>query len=338
MIQIKNLVKTYSSKSGDVTALKNINLTIDEGEIFGIIGLSGAGKSSLVRCINLLEKPTSGEIIVDNIDLSKSTGKELQNQRKKIGMVFQHFNLLMNKTVFDNIAFPMKISKWDKKDIEIRVKELLELVGLSDKENCYPAMLSGGQKQRVGIARALASNPSLIMCDEATSALDPVTTNQILQLLKEVNKKLGITIIIITHEMDVVKEVCDKVAIMEKGEIIEEGTVTEIILRPKTKSAKYFFDKTNTTTDNEVYIEAIKSGDTLIKATFEGDLTVKPYISKMIKKFDIDASILLGNIEDINDTLIGNLILKLSGDKNSIEEGIRYLKENKIIVEVVNYE
>ncbi len=338
MIEVKDLVKTYKTKDSEVTAIKGINLTINDGEIFGIIGLSGAGKSSLVRCINLLEKPTSGQIIVDGVCLSEASGKQLQQERKKIGMVFQHFNLLMNKTIFENIAFPMRISKFSKDEIEKRVPELLELVGLSDKRNSYPSELSGGQKQRVGIARALTTNPSLIMCDEATSALDPATTKQILELLKEVNEKLGITIIIITHEMDVIKSICDKVAIMEYGNIIEESTVSEILVRPKSDAGKEFFGRIDIHTNNNVYKNAIKTDGVLISAIFEGDKSVDPYISRMIKKFDIEASILLGNIEDINNQLIGHLILKLEGEQSNISYAINYLVENNVKVEVVEYE
>ncbi len=337
MIEIKNLVKKYHTKNGDITAINDINLSVSDGEIFGVIGLSGAGKSSLVRCINLLEKPTSGEIVVDGVCLSTATGKQLQNERKKIGMVFQHFNLLMNKTIYENVAFPMRISKFSNEEIAKRVPELLDLVGLLDKKDVYPANLSGGQKQRVGIARALASNPSLIMCDEATSALDPSTTKQILELLKEVNVKLGITIIIITHEMEVIKSICDRVAIMEKGNIIEQGTVSEILVRPKTEVAKTFFGKVDLQTENKIYKEAIKTDGVLISAIFEGDNSVDPFISRMIKNYDIEASILLGNIEDINNKLIGHLVLKLEGDKNNIEQSIAYLKSSGIIVEVINY-
>lgn len=337
MIEVKNLVKKYNTQNGDITAINGIDLTINDGEIFGVIGLSGAGKSSLVRCINLLEQPTSGEIIVDGVCLSRATGKQLQNERKKIGMVFQHFNLLMNRTIYDNIAFPMRISKWSKESIEKRVPELLELVGLSDKSDSYPSNLSGGQKQRVGIARALATNPSLIMCDEATSALDPATTKQILELLKEVNEKLGITIVIITHEMEVIKSICDKVAIMEAGNIIEEGSVSEMLVRPKTEVAKAFFGKIDLHTSNKVYKDAIKTNGVLISAIFEGDRSVDPFISRMIKNYNIEASILLGNIEDINHSLIGHLVLKLEGEDDDIQKSIQYLKDNNISVEVINY-
>lgn len=338
MIEIKNLVKKYKTSDGYITAINNINLSIKDGEIYGVIGLSGAGKSSLVRCINLLETPTSGEIIVDGVNLSNKTGKELQTERKKIGMVFQHFNLLMNKTVYENVAFPMKINKFPNDEIQKRVPELLDLVGLLDKKDSYPSELSGGQKQRVGIARALSAYPSLIMCDEATSALDPYTTKQILELLKEVNEKLGITIIIITHEMDVIKSTCDKVAIMENGNIIEDGAVEEVLIRPKTQAAKDFFGKVDINTTNEAYKKAIKTDGVLISAIFEGDNSVDPFISKMVKTYDVDASILLGNIEDINDTLIGHLVLKIEGSQSEIDKAITYLKSEKINVEVLNYD
>ncbi len=337
MIEIKNLVKKYQTSDGEITAINDINLTINDGEIFGVIGLSGAGKSTLVRCINLLELPTSGQIIVDGVCLSEATGKKLQEERKKIGMVFQHFNLLMNKTIYENIAFPMRISKYSKEEIDKRVIELLDLVGLADKKDVYPSNLSGGQKQRVGIARALATNPSLIMCDEATSALDPSTTKQILELLKEVNQRLGITIIIITHEMEVIKSICDKVAIMESGNVIEQGSVHNMLVDPKTEIAKTFFGRVDINTENKVYKDAIKTDGVLISAIFDGDNSVDPFISRMIKDYDIEASILLGNIEDINNSLIGHLVLKLEGESDRIEKSIEYLRSQNIKVEVIEY-
>lgn len=336
MIEIKNLVKKYPTKDGDVTAIDDINLTIEDGKIYGIIGLSGAGKSSLVRCINLLEKPTSGSIVVDGVNFSNSTGKELQEHRKKIGMVFQHFNLLMNKTVYENVAFPMRISKFPKDEIESRVTELLTLVGLEDKALSYPAELSGGQKQRVGIARALSAKPSLIMCDEATSALDPYTTKQILALLKEVNEKYGITIIIITHEMDVVKSICSDVAIMQDGKIIEKGEVKDILVRPNTDAGRFFFGRVDVNTKNKAFLKASRTEGVLISAVFEGDSAVEPFFSQMVKKYDLDASILLGNIEDINDTLIGNMVFKLRGNSSNIVDGMNFLRENGISVEVID--
>lgn len=336
MVLIENLIKTYGNGENAINALKGINLHIEKGEIFGIIGLSGAGKSSLVRCINLLEKPTSGKIKIDGEEIIKFSKKDLRESRKKIGMVFQHFNLLMNSTIYDNIAFPMKIDNKPKDIIDKRVNELLDLVGLSDKKDVYPSMLSGGQKQRVGIARAIANSPNIIMCDEATSALDPETTKSILNLLKTINKKLGITIIIITHEMDVIKQICSKVAILEEGKIAECGLVSDIFISPKTKVAKSFFDSVDVKLDNEVYQNALNGEGTVIKGIFIGETSTSPYISKMILKYNVEASILLGNIQHMDDTLIGTLVIKITGEDENIKNAINYLKENNVLVEEVN--
>ncbi|MDE6182602.1 MAG: ATP-binding cassette domain-containing protein [Eubacteriales bacterium] len=338
MVLIENLVKTYGDGEDSVEALKGINLHIEKGEIFGIIGLSGAGKSSLVRCINMLEKPTSGTIKIDGKELSSFSKKDLREARKNIGMVFQHFNLLMNSTVFENVAFPMVIDKKPKQYINKKVMELLEIVGLSDKKDMYPAMLSGGQKQRVGIARAIACEPSIIMCDEATSALDPETTKSILKLLKEINEKLGITIILITHEMEVVKEICSKVAILEKGKIAECGSVSEIFINPKTKVARSFFESVDVKLDNEVYQKALNSEGVVVKGIFIGETSTAPYISKMISQYNVEVSILLGNIQNMNNTLIGTLVIKITGEDENIRKGIEYLKENNVIVEEVQNE
>lgn len=335
MVLIENLFKTYGTGEDSVEALKGINLHIEKGEIFGIIGLSGAGKSSLVRCINMLEKPTSGTIKINGKELSSFSKKDLREARKNIGMVFQHFNLLMNSTVFENVAFPMIIDKKPKEYINKKVMELLEIVGLADKKDMYPAMLSGGQKQRVGIARAIACEPSIIMCDEATSALDPETTKSILKLLKEINAKLGITIILITHEMEVVKEICSKVAILEKGKIAEYGNVSEIFINPKTKVARSFFESVDVKLENEVYQKALDGEGVVVKGIFIGETSTAPYISKMISKYNVEVSILLGNIQNMNNTLIGTLVIKISGEDENIRKGIEYLKENNVIIEEV---
>lgn len=338
MVLIENLVKTYNQGQNEVNALKGIDLHIDKGEIFGIIGLSGAGKSSLVRCLNLLETPTSGNIKIDDKDMIKLSKKELREARKKIGMVFQHFNLLSNSTIYENIAFPMRIDNKPKDYIDKRVKELLELVGLLDKKDMYPSMLSGGQKQRVGIARAIANNPSIVICDEATSALDPETTKSILSLLKDINKKLGITIIIITHEMDVIKHICNRVAILEEGKIAECGLVSDVFVRPKTKIARSFFDSVDVKLDNDVYKKALDGKGVVIKGIFIGETSTAPYISKMITKYNVEASILLGNIQHLDDTLIGTLVIKITGEDDNIQSAIKYLQENNVLVEEVNYE
>lgn len=336
MVEIKNLYKTYNENTKDeVTAIQGITLRINEGEIYGVIGTSGAGKSSLVRCINLLEKPTSGEILINGVDLAKANGKDLRVARQKIGMVFQHFNLLMSKTVYENVAFPMEISGFSRSEIEERVPYLLELVGLSDKSNVYPAQLSGGQKQRIGIARAISAMPELIMCDEATSALDPTTTKSILDLLKEINKKLNITIIIITHEMEVIKQICDKVAILENGKVVEEGRVIDVLVDPKSETAKEFFNQVDLKNTNKTYMKVAKRDGKLISMTFLGNKSGMPYISSIIKKFNVDANILLGNIQEVNDELIGNLVVMLEGNDEALEQSIEYLKEQSVIVEVL---
>ncbi len=240
MLNIKNVSKIYKTKSGTVTGVDKVSLTIEKGEIFGIVGYSGAGKSSLLRCINMLERPTSGQVFIEGIDLTTLNAKELRQARLKIGMIFQHFHLISQKTVGENIAFALKAAQTPKNEIKPRVKELLDMVGLADKLNVYPSQLSGGQKQRVGIARALANNPSVLLCDEATSALDPTTTLSILHLLKKINRELGLTIVLITHEMDVVKEICDRMAVMQDGRVVEEGTVYELFSNPQEPLTKEF--------------------------------------------------------------------------------------------------
>lgn len=341
MIQIKDLSKVYNSNGQAIEALKNINLTIDNGDIYGIIGLSGAGKSSLVRCINMLETPTSGEIIIDglyddnsSIDITRVSKNELRNARKKIGMIFQHFNLLMNSTVYENIAFPIKLSKYSKKDLDKRVNELLDVVGLKDKKNMYPAQLSGGQKQRVGIARALANNPEIILCDEATSALDPTTTESILSLIKDINKKLNITVVVITHEMDVVKKLCNKVAVLENGEVVEKGKVLEIFSNPKTKTSREFLRDVILEAPKEV-IDTIKPGEKLVRLFFEGNESNDPIVSRLSRSFDLDTSIIAGNIETIQGVQLGNLIIKLSGETEKVNKALAYLNENNLKVEVL---
>ncbi|MCD7854728.1 MAG: ATP-binding cassette domain-containing protein [Clostridiales bacterium] len=332
---IKNLYKTYGEGSSKVEALKNINIEIERGEIFGIIGLSGAGKSSLVRCINLLEVPERGEVLINGKDITKISKKELRAERKNIGMIFQHFNLLMNSTVYDNIAFPLKLIKTPKDQIDKRVGELLEIVGLADKKDVYPAQLSGGQKQRVGIARAIATQPDIIMCDEATSALDPETTKSILQLIKEINQNLKVTVIIITHEMEVIKQVCDRVAVLDSGSVVETGSVSDVYINPETETAKKFFKSVDLELDNRVYNKALKEKGTVIQAIFRGDKSTDPYISQMIKQFDVEAAILLGNIQSMENMLVGTLVLRVDGKEENVKAAVNYLKDNGVIVEVV---
>ncbi|MFU7515606.1 methionine ABC transporter ATP-binding protein [Clostridium sp. HCS.1] len=341
MILLKNLNKTYSSKAGEVEALKDVTLNIKKGEIYGIIGFSGAGKSTLVRCINFLEKPTNGEVIVDGKDLGTLSNKELREERKKIGMIFQHFNLMRSRTVFENIAYPLKGKGYSKEEINKKVNDLLKLVELEDKAKVYPSELSGGQKQRVGIARALANDPKVLLCDEATSALDPQTTKSILRLLKEVNKKFGITIVIITHEMQVVKEICTRAAVMENGRVVEEGNIFKIFSEPKEKITKNFIDSTSLLTNiydlikEESSVVDIKENEKILKLKYLENSTSEPIISIVSREFNVDTSIIFGNIEIIQDMPLGGLIVIIRGEEAQVNKVIAYLKENKVEVEVI---
>ncbi|WP_202709273.1 methionine ABC transporter ATP-binding protein [Sporosalibacterium faouarense] len=331
MIKIENLSKVYSKEDNKVVALDNINLFIEQGSIFGIIGLSGAGKSSLIRCINRIEEPTTGNILISNVNVSNLSTKRLRNLRKNIGMIFQGFNLLSSKTVFDNIAFPLKLSKVPKTEISKRVNELLELVDLTDKANSYPSQLSGGQKQRVGIARALVSNPNVLLCDEATSALDPKTTKQILDLLKRINKTFGITIILITHEMDVVKEICTHVAILENGQILEAGNTIDVFSTPRQKATQDFVDQLRV-------LPTSLDKDRIFSLSFTHNSAGKPLISKIIREFEVDINILSGKIEWIQDKPIGKLIVQIKTDMSTLHLIQTFLKENNVKMEVLNYE
>lgn len=333
MIKIENLTKIYPFKNRKVKAVDNVSLTIREGEIFGIVGYSGAGKSSLLRCINLLERPTSGRITVDGADLTSLNSEELRQARLKIGMIFQHFNLVNQKSVFDNIAFSLRASRTPKDRIPERVEELLEMVGLSDKKDAYPGQLSGGQKQRVGIARALANNPKVLLCDEATSALDPTTTKSILNLLKKINKELNITIVLITHEMDVVKDICHRMAIMENGKIVEEGSVFDIFASPKEELTKEFISSVVSFDLPEATLALVKG--TLVKVLFKGNIAGESVVSDTLKNFNIRGNFLHGSIEYIQDTPLGIFIMELTGDKQEIAKAIQYIEERNAEVEVL---
>jgi D-methionine transport system ATP-binding protein len=341
MILLKNVSKTYYSKDGKVEAVKNVNLHVEPGKIVGIIGYSGAGKSTLIRCINLLEKPTSGEVIVSNKDLTKLSPRELRKSREKIGMIFQHFNLMRSRNVFHNVAYPLKGKGLSKDQIKEKVESLLNLVGLSDKVKAYPSQLSGGQKQRVAIARALANDPQVLLCDEATSALDPETTHSILALLKEINEKLGLTIVLITHQMEVVKEICHEVAVMDEGEVVEEGSIVQIFAEPKAQMTKNFvstifkYDKIYELLNNNSFIGQLTEEEIIAKISFVGQNTGQAFISKLSRKFKVDASILFGNIEIIQQIPVGNLIVKLNGGRDGIREAFDYLEQKNVRVEVI---
>ena len=353
-IKIKNLVKKYQLNNGkELLAVNNVNLDIEQGDICGIMGLSGAGKSTLIRLLNRLEEPTSGEILVkqeivdkkDNTvtgyedkNILKFNMKMLREYRKKTGMIFQHFNLLNSRNVAENVAFPLEISKWKKKDIEKRVDELLEIVGLSDKKLNYPEQLSGGQKQRVAIARALANNPKILLSDEATSALDPRTTNSILELLKDINKKFGITIILITHQMEVIKKICNKTAIMSDGQIIEKGETKEIFLNPKTDLAKEFVGNISHEefrTEEEKKQREENNGKLRLRLKYNEDQVNESYITKIIRKYDVEVNILSGFIDKVGDIIVGNLLIEISASEEKSKDIIEWLKENKIDSEVL---
>ncbi|MDM5206600.1 methionine ABC transporter ATP-binding protein [Cytobacillus kochii] len=335
MIEVNHLVKIYKSKKKQVIGVDNVSLSIKEGEIYGIIGYSGAGKSSLLRCLNLLERPTSGEVKIDGVDLTTLTSKELRKARQKIGMIFQHFYLASSKTVYENIAFALKAAGKSPKEIDIRVKELLELVGLADKIHQYPTQLSGGQKQRVGIARALANDPKVLLCDEATSALDPKTTKSILNLLKSINKKLGLTIVLITHEMEVVKEICHRLAVMQDGKVIEEGPVYDIFANPIEPLTRDFIQSVLQFDLPQQLIENRKG--TIIKIQFKGAIAEESVVSELFQTFKVKGNILHGKIEYIQEVPLGIFIMELTGEIPEIERAIQYIQDRTQNLEVVEH-
>ncbi len=339
MIKIKNLTKVFTTPSHEVLALDDVSLRINQGEIYGIIGLSGAGKSTLIRCINMLEKPTKGTIIVDGDDVTNLAKKDLRQARQKIGMIFQHFNLLSSRTVFDNILFPLEIAKIPPAKARARVNELLEIVGLTDKARVYPTQLSGGQKQRVGIARALANNPKILLSDEATSALDPETTRSILKLIKDINQQLNLTILLITHDMNVIKQVCDKVAVIDDAKIVEVGDVLTIFSNPGTPTSQSFIKAiVNSEIPEDLILQAPIENDIhkrLVRVSFIGKSAGEPIISSMIRIFDIKVNILYGNIDRIKDTPFGNLVLEFIGEASVINESLTYLHQQGLEIEVL---
>lgn len=343
MIEVIGLSKTFEGDQEKVHALKNVSLQIENGEVFGVIGYSGAGKSTLIRCINLLEKPSEGKVIINGEELTALSERALRVKRKKIGMIFQHFNLMNSRTVFSNVCYPLKGSGLSKEEKKVKVRELLRIVGIEDKEFAYPNQLSGGQKQRVAIARALANDPEVLLCDEATSALDPKTTKSILRLLKELNRKLGLTIILITHEMSVIKEICDRVSIMENGEVVETGTVGDIFSNPQKKMTVDFIETASNRDrildfiNDERNIYNIKPGDVLTRVTYLGNIVGDAVISEVSRKFKIDASILYGNLEILGSIPAGELIVLFRGQQYDVENGIRYFRDKGLKVEVLKY-
>lgn len=326
IIRIDNVTKTFTGRDNQVEALKGISLDINKGDIYGIIGMSGAGKSTLVRCLNFLERPTTGTVFIEDKDLSKLSEKDLRQTRTEIAMIFQHFNLLMQRNVIDNVCFPMEIVGMKKADAKRRAMELLEVVGLAEKANSYPAQLSGGQKQRVAIARALANNPKILLCDEATSALDPTTTKSILQLLQDINKEFGITIVIITHEMAVVQEICSHVAIIDQGEMAEHGTVENVFSSPKSQAAKKLVFMMDPTAKE-------MQGKRCIRIVFSENSSFEPVIANMVLECKAPVNILQADTQDIGGIAHGQMILQLPEDEAIANKMVHYLKERKLTVE-----
>ena len=341
LIEIKDLRKVFDTPAGKVVALDGINLSIGKGEIFGIIGMSGAGKSTLVRCINLLERPTSGAVIVEGQDITKLGNSELRKQRKKIAMIFQLFNLMKSRTIYANVAFPLKGSGLTRQQKREKVMKLLKLVGLENRAKAYPSQLSGGQKQRVAIARALANDPSVLLCDEATSALDPQTTHDILKLLKELNEKLGLTIIIITHEMAVVKEICTRVAVTEDGHVKETGGIYEVFSNPKTPITKRFIATTSNMNkiyevlENNPSILGVKEGDVVASLEFDSDSSGEAMISYLSREYGVNINIIFGNVELLAGTPFGKLVVAFRGEKEAVENSLKTLSAHHIRTEVL---
>ena len=323
MIEIKHLGKTYSAPGGDIVALEDINLKIEDGEIFGIIGLSGAGKSTLVRCINLLERPTEGQVLLDGKNLTELSKKELLALRQSIGMIFQGFNLLEQRSVLKNVCFPLEIAGVDKKQARARAMELLQLVGLADRAASYPSQLSGGQKQRVAIARALATKPKYLLCDEATSALDPNTTRSILELLREINKTMGVTIVVITHEMKVIDQICDRVAVIDHSRIAEEGRVSQVFTNPKSQIARdLIIPKDRAVLDTR--------GGRRLRLTFNGEYSNAPVISDMVLECQAPVNILFADTKEFEGVIYGHMIIELPNDPRQAEKIIVWLKNSQV--------
>lgn len=340
MIEFSDVSKIFKVKNREVKAVQNVSLKIEKGDIFGVIGFSGAGKSTLLRMVNLLEKPTVGTVKVHDTDLMKLSPKELRGLRRNIGMIFQNFNLMTSRTVAGNIAYPMKLEKVPKKEIERRTKELLSFVGLSEKANDYPEQLSGGQKQRVGIARALANNPDILICDEATSALDPETTADILKLLKRVNAELGITVLLITHEMNVIQEICNRVAVMENGFVIESGDVYDVFTNPQHPTTQRFIQSVNQDRPSEAILKEWREngGNHLYRVLFKGSTTHTPLLSEITQKYGVYFNILYGTVRELQQQMFGNLLVSFEGDERAIKKAISELQQIVEMEEVVVHE
>lgn len=342
MIKLSNITKVFQQGNRTIQALNNVSLHVPAGQIYGVIGASGAGKSTLIRCVNLLERPSQGSVLVDGQELTQLSEAELTKARRQIGMIFQHFNLLASRTVFGNVALPLELDNTPREEINRRVKELLDLVGLSDKHDSYPANLSGGQKQRVAIARALASNPKVLLCDEATSALDPATTRSILELLKDINRRLGLTILLITHEMDVVKRICDCVAVISNGELIEQDTVSEVFSHPKTPLAQQFIQSTLHLDIPEDYLQRLQAepqADSvpMLRMEFTGQSVDAPLLSETARRFNVNNNIISAQMDYAGGVKFGIMLTEMHGAAQDTQAAIAWLQEHHVKVEVLGY-
>ncbi|MBE0338224.1 methionine ABC transporter ATP-binding protein [Paenibacillus sp. 23TSA30-6] len=340
MIKFEQVSKIFSLPNRKVSALENVTLSVGKGEIFGVIGFSGAGKSTLLRLVNLLERPSEGRIVVNDQDITRIRPKELRDLRRRIGMVFQTFNLFNSRTVYGNLAYPLKLAKLPKVQIDSRVKELLQFVGLEDKADSYPEQLSGGQKQRVGIARALANSPDILICDEATSALDPETTEDILKLLKKVNEEYQITILLITHEMNVIRSICDRVAVMENGRVIEQGNVFDVFANPQTKTTRNFIRSVLNDQLSPKLLRKIREhhAGRLYRLIFRDGATSEPVLSRATRKYNLDYNIVYGSINELQGALFGSLIVELIGAEDEVDKVVEELRTTVEVREVVDHE
>lgn len=340
LIELKQVTKSFSGKKEAIHAVNGVDLSIAKGDVYGIVGYSGAGKSTLVRLLNGLELPTTGNVIVNDQDIATLGKKELREFRKKIGMIFQHFNLLWSRTVLENIQLPLELAGISKADREARSNDLLKLVGLEGRGDAYPSQLSGGQKQRVGIARALANNPEILLCDEATSALDPQTTDEVLELLQDINKKLGLTIVLITHEMNVIRKICNKVAVMELGKVVEEGTVREVFRHPQQAVTKRFVQQGAVPEEDsdELMASFIRENPKgqLATLTFNEGNAGEPVISQAIRRYPVDINVIYGNIQRAADSSFGSLTILLTGDDQEIDSAVEYIRSQHVGVEVIH--
>lgn len=335
MIEVSHLVKEFTNEGKSFRAVDDVSFHVNKGEIYGIIGLSGAGKSTLVRCLNRLEEPTQGEITIDGVDILALNKKDLLNQRKDIGMIFQHFNLFLQKTVYDNIAYPLEIQKWPKEKIQERVHELLDFIDLKDKEKAYPSALSGGQKQRVAIARALATSPKILLSDEGTSALDPINTRMVVDTLKKTVRDLNTTIIMITHQMEVAKDICDRIAVMENGKIIEENTVENLFRAPKTKQTQNFISSLRETDVHEPALDLEKYQGRVLRLAYDDKTVGKPILSRCIKDFDVEINLISGNMNRVDVKDFGYMNVEVLGDPDQVKKALDFMKETGVYVEVL---